>query len=69
MTDKDLIWWHEFREGKKTYLNNDEYLMICEIYARAFNVPLVYFCKGCGNKFQSYINEINEVYQIIIQWK
>lgn len=64
MNKADFKWWTKFRDTKHSYLIHEEYLEICNIYSRLFNLPLVYFCKGCGNKFQEIINEINVEYDL-----
>jgi hypothetical protein len=66
MNKDDFEWWTNFRESKHAYLVHDEYLKVCEIYARTFDRKLQYFCKGCGGQFQKYIDEINVEYQKLI---
>ena len=63
MNKDDFEWWTNFREGTHAYIVHDEYVTICEIYARTFDRKLEYFCKGCGGQFQKYIDEINVAYE------
>ncbi len=63
MTKEDWIWWQTFREVTRHYLENDEYKMICEIYARVKGQPVNYPCKCSPTVIQSYIDELNKVFE------
>lgn len=66
MKKKDLEWWSKFREGNKHYLEHEEYMKVCEIYAEIKNLKPFYPCKNCsgtGQILQNYINEINLYYE------
>jgi len=63
MTQEDKLWWTNFREANKPYLENDEYKMVSEIYARTFNLKLDYPCKCNPARIQEMINSINVVYE------
>jgi hypothetical protein len=62
MNKEDYLWWKEFREVRRRYLENDEYKMICEIYARVNNIPVYYPCKCSPTVIQSYIDFLNETF-------
>lgn len=64
MNTEDFLWWTQFREVKRPYLENDEYKMICEIYARVKEQPVHYPCKCSPTVIQSYIDELNIKYEI-----
>lgn len=62
MTKQDKIYWTNFRAYTHTTLDHEEYMHVCEIYARIKNVKPHYPCKDCGSSvktLQNYINEIN----------
>ena len=63
MNKDDLLWWANFREVKRPYLENDEYRMICEIHARVNNVAVDYPCKCNPKKIQNMIDELNLEYE------
>jgi hypothetical protein len=63
MNNPDWNWWKLFREVNRPYLENDEYKMICEIYARVKDTSVHYPCKCSPKVIQGYIDEINIVYQ------
>jgi hypothetical protein len=63
MNTDDFIWWANFREQTKPYLENDEYKMICEIYARVNDLKLEYPCKCNPEKIQRWIDELNLEYE------
>ena len=65
MNKLDWKWWQTFREVSRPYLENDEYKMICEIYARVNNIPVDYPCKCNPLKIQRMINELNEYWSIM----
>ena len=62
MNKNDKTWWEKFREVKRHYIENDEYRMISEIYARTFNLKLDYPCKCNPTRIQEMINSLNVVY-------
>lgn len=62
MNTEDFLWWSNFREINRPYLENDEYKMICEIYARVKNIPVDYPCKCNPIKIQGMIDELNLEY-------
>ncbi len=62
MNTNDKTWWSTFREKKRPYLENDEYRMISEIYARVKNLKVDYPCKCNPTRIQSMINELNLIY-------
>ena len=62
MNQNDRYWWSTFREKKRPYIENDEYKMISEIYARTFNLKLDYPCKCNPKRIQEMINSLNVVY-------
>ena len=62
MTQDEKLWWSNFREKNRPYLENDEYKMISEIYARTFNLKLEYPCKCNPKRIQEMINSLNVVY-------
>ena len=62
MNTNDKTWWAKFREVKRHYIENDEYRMISEIYARTFNLKLDYPCKCNPTRIQEMINSLNVVY-------
>lgn len=62
LTKDDYNWWSLFREVKKNYLENDEFKMISEIYARLWEVKTHYPCKCSPKVIQSYIDYINKAY-------
>lgn len=62
MTKEDKTYWSNFRNYTHTTLDHEEYMQVCEIYARIKNLIPVYPCKSCGSSvktLQNYINEIN----------
>jgi len=59
MNNKDFKWWEQFREVNRSYLENDEYRMICEIYARVNSLPVDYVCKCNPTRIQTMIDELN----------
>lgn len=63
MNNPDWNWWKLFREIKRPYLENDEYKMICEIYARVKSTPVDYPCKCNPKKIQGMIDELNVIYE------
>ena len=65
MNREDIIYWSKFRDVVRATLNHDEYLIVCEIYARIKSQKPHYPCKSCGTSgaiLQGYINEINLAY-------
>ena len=62
MEEVHLSWWSDFRKGKKQYLQNDEYRIICELHAKYFNHKLKYVCKCSPKSIQKYIDDLNEYY-------
>ena len=63
MNNPDWNWWKLFREVKRRYLENDEYKMICEIYARVNSIQVHYPCKCSPKVIQNYIDEINKIFE------
>lgn len=63
MNNPDWNWWKLFREVKRRYLENDEYKMICEIYARVNSIEVNYPCKCSPKVIQNYIDEINKIFE------
>ena len=63
MNTEDFLWWANFREVTRHYLENDEYKMVCEIYARVKNIPVDYVCKCNPSRIQNMIDELNLEYQ------
>jgi len=63
MTQDDKLWWSNFREGNRPYLENDEYKMICEIHAREFNHKVDYVCKCNPKRIQQFIDELNAKFE------
>ena len=63
MNTEDFLWWTKFREVTRHYLENDEYKMVCEIYARVKEQPVHYPCKCSPTVIQSYIDELNIEYK------
>ena len=62
MNNKDKKYWIEFMTSTHEILQHDEYMQVCEIYARIKNKKAFYPCKSCGSSgpiLQGYINEIN----------
>lgn len=59
MTQDDKLWWAKFREAKSPYLENDEYKMVSEIYARINNKKVDYPCKCNPERIKKMITEIN----------
>ena len=59
MNNKDFKWWEQFREVNRSYLENEEYRMSCEIYARVNNLPVDYVCKCNPKRIQTMIDELN----------
>ena len=62
MTKQDKTYWSNFRTYTHTTLDHEEYMQVCEIYARIKNVKAFYPCKNCGSSvktLQNYIDEIN----------
>ena len=65
MNRGDKKWWGLFREETKNYLTDAEFRMISEIYARIYQLELIYPCKCSPTTIQHYINQINLKYGII----
>lgn len=65
MTQEDKLWWSNFREVKRHYLENDEYRKICEIHAIEFNHKLDYVCKCNPTQIQKFIDDINEKFNAL----
>jgi hypothetical protein len=65
MNKLDWKWWLDFRNVSRPYLENDEYKMICEIYARVKNIPVDYPCKCNPKKIQKMIDELNELWSVM----
>ena len=65
MTYEQKQIWQKFREKKRPYIENDEYRMICEMYAEVFSKKLVYVCKCNPNKIQDMIDKLNDKYNAI----
>jgi len=63
MNTDDFLWWAKFREVKRPYLENDEYRMIAEIYARIKEKPVDYPCKCNPKRIQNMIDKINFIYE------
>ena len=66
MNNTDKTYWKEFRTSTHTSLNHDEYMQVCEIYARIKNKKPHYPCKSCGSSatiLQNYIDEINLTFE------
>lgn len=66
MNSKDKTYWREFRTSTHTTLQHEEYMQVCEIYARIKSKKPFYPCKSCGSSgavLQGYINEINLQYE------
>jgi len=63
MTQEEKLWWSNFREAKRPYLENDEYKTICELYAREFQKELFYPCKCNPSKIQNMIDELNAKFE------
>lgn len=67
MTEEDKLYWANFRETIRGYIDHNEYLKVCEIYARTFNLKKVIYvdkCPACGY-VQKYIDEINEKFNTL----
>lgn len=67
MTQDEKLWWSNFREANRSYLENDEYRKICEIHAREFKHKVDYVCKCNPSRIQQFINEINQKFEQL--WK
>ena len=63
MNTEDFLWLAKFREVQKPYLENDEYKMICEIYARVKGQQVNYPCKCNPIRIQNMIDELNIEYE------
>ena len=66
MNKEDKAWWKKFRAVNKYSLEHEEYMQVCEIYARVKNIPPHYPCKGCGTSgaiLQGYIDEVNLIFE------
>lgn len=63
MNKQDYDWWSNFRLQNRPYLENDEYKMVCEIYARINDLKVEYPCKCNPIKIQGFINDINTKYE------
>jgi hypothetical protein len=63
MNTNDRYWWSTFREKKRPYLENDEYRMISEIYARVKNLKVDYPCKCNPKRIQTMIDELNLIFE------
>lgn len=64
MTQDEKLWWSNFREANRPYIDHLEYKMVCEIHAKLFAHKIIYVdkCPACGY-VQKYINEINEKFK------
>ena len=65
MNADDLLWWANFREKNRPYLENDEYRYICELHAREFNHKVDYVCKCNPKRIQQFIDELNAKFEQI----
>ena len=63
MTQEEKLWWSNFREKNRPYLENDEYKYICEIHAREFNHKVDYVCKCNPTRIQQFIDDLNAKFE------
>ena len=63
MTQEEKLWWSNFREKNRPYLENDEYRYICEIHSREFNHKVDYVCKCNPTRIQQFIDDINAKFE------
>ena len=62
MKTEDFLWWGDFRDNLRNTLSNDEYRRVSELHAKYFNHNLVYPCKCSPKVIQSYIDDLNSLY-------
>lgn len=62
MKEEDFLWWKDFRENLRNTVSNDEYRKLSELHSEYFNHELVYPCKCSPKIIQSYINDLNDLY-------
>lgn len=62
MNKKDKIWWANFRDNIRGYITNDEYLKVSELHSLYFDHAINYPCKCNPKVIQSYIDDLNLIY-------
>lgn len=59
---QDFKNWSEFREGKKDYLSNTEYSLICHYHAKYYNHKFYKPCTCNPNKIKLWIKQLNIIW-------
>lgn len=65
MTELDYKKWTDFRETKKTSINQNEFEYVCDLHARLFNHKFYKPCTCRPKEINKMIKDINEVYATI----
>lgn len=63
MNKIDLDWWEVFRSQKNNYITDEEYRRISEMHSNYLEHTLQYPCKCNPDVIQSYIHDLNTIYE------
>lgn len=61
----DIKWWREFRAKNSNTISGSEVKKISELHAKYFNHKYQKLCTCNPKQAQSYINDLNELYNSI----